>query len=119
MERLKVIEINGVEYLVAEETVPEPVEFRLYYNEDGSVKHYTCEKLEGAYIVIDQQTYGEMRMDVRVKDGKITKVVPGMIISKLKPDDNLGTATAISDISMVVADDQIEKQKWKLHTHEL
>ena len=75
MERLKVIEINGVEYLVAEETVPEPVEFRLYYNDDGSVKHYTCEKLDGDYIIIDQQTYSEMRMDIRVKDGKISRIV--------------------------------------------
>lgn len=118
MERLKVIEINGVEYLVAEETIPEPVEFRLYYNDDGSVRFYTCEKPEGNFITVDQQVFGEMRMDIRVIDGKISKVQPGMIIKKLKPDTT-GQATAMSDISMVVNDDYAEQQKWKLHTHEL
>jgi hypothetical protein len=118
MERLKVIEINGVEYLVAEETVQQPVEFRLYYNDDGSVRFYTCDKPEGNYIIIDNQTFSEMRMDIRVVDGKISKVIPGMIIQKLKPDSE-GQSTAQLDISIIVGDDYPEKQKWKLHTHEL
>lgn len=118
MERLKVIEINGVEYLVAEETVQQPVEFRLYYNDDGSVQFYTCEKPEGNYIIIDKQTFSEMRMDIRVIDGKISKVIPGMIVQKLKPDDE-GQPTAESDISIIVGDGYSEQQKWKLHTYEL
>jgi hypothetical protein len=54
----------------------------------------------------------------RVVDGKISKVIPGMIIQKLKPDSE-GQSTAQLDISIIVGDDYPEKQKWKLHTHEL
>lgn len=118
MERLKVIEINGVEYLVAEETVPEPVEFRLYYKDDGSVDFYTCDKPDGKFILIDKNTFAEMRYDIKVVDGKIVKVVPGMTVSKLKPDDE-GQSTAKTDISVVVNSDYTDQQKWKLHTHEL
>jgi hypothetical protein len=118
MEKLKVIEINGVEYLVAEETVPEPVEFRLYYKDDGSVEFYTCDKPIGNFIVIDKNTFAEMRYDIRVVEGKIVKIVPGMTVSKLKPDVE-GQSTAKTDISVVVNSDYAEQQKWKLHTHEL
>ena len=118
MERLKVIEINGVEYLVAEETVPEPVEFRLYYKENGSVDFYTCEKPAGNYIVIDKNTFAEMRYDIKIIDGKITRIVPGMTISKLKPDND-GQSTANADVSVIVNNDYTDQQKWKLHTHEL
>jgi len=118
MERLKVIEINGVEYLVAEETIVEPVEFRLYYRDDGSVDFYTCDKPEGNYIIIDKNTFSEMRYDIRVIEGKIVKIVPGMTFSKLKPADE-GQSTAKTDISVVVNSDYTDQQKWKLHTHEL
>lgn len=118
MERFKVIEINGVEYLVAEETVPEPVEFRLYYKDDGSVNFYTCEKPEGNFIIVDKNVFSEMRQDIKVIDGKIVKIVPGMTIAKLKPD-NEGQSTASSDISVIVNSDYTDQQKWKLHKHEL
>lgn len=119
MERLKVIEINGVEYLVAEETIQEPVEFRLYYRDDGSVDFYTCEKPEGNFIIIDKDIFAEMRHDVRVIDRKIVKIVPGMSFTKLKPDDVEGQATAKTDITVVVNSDYTDQQKWKLYTHEL
>jgi hypothetical protein len=37
----------------------EPPEFRLYYDEKGNVICYTCEKLEGNYVIIDAQTFAE------------------------------------------------------------
>ena len=94
------------------------LEYRLYYDEHGKVLFYTCEKPEGNYIIIDNQTFSEMRMDVRVIDGKISKVIPGMIVQKLKPDSE-GQLTAESDISIIVGDGYPEQQKWKLHTYEL
>lgn len=118
MEKLKVIEINGVEYLVAEETVQQPVEFRLYYRDDGSVDFYTCEKPEGKFIIIDKNTFSEMRYDIKVIDNKIVKIVPGMTFSKLKPGDE-GQSTAKQDVSVVVNSDYTDQQKWKLHIHEL
>ena len=41
-------------------------EFRLYYDDKGYVITYTCEKLEGNYIVIDALAFAEARPDVRV-----------------------------------------------------
>lgn len=119
VERVKVVEINGVEYLVVEESTPEEVEFRLYHDDMGNLLFYTCEKPEGQYIVIDRQTYVEARPDWRVVDGKLVKIVPGTIISKLKPNDDEGTECAVDDITIVVDKNFINKQKWKLDSYEL
>ena len=79
-----------------------PPEFRLYYDEKGNVVTYTCEKLDGNYIVIDALTFAQARPDVRVIDGKISTVQPAMVITKLMPDDDNGTLCAIEDVSIVV-----------------
>ena len=58
-------------------------EFRLYYDERGKVITYTCDKLEGTYIVVDALTFAEARQDIRVVDGKLSRVVQGAMVSKL------------------------------------
>jgi len=116
-ERVKVVEIDGVEYLVVEDSKPTEVEFRVYYDEMGKIICYTCDKLEGNHIIIDRQAFIEARPDLRVIDGKLTKYVPGVIISKLKPDIE-GTSCALEDIS-IIAQDDCQTQKWKLHSYEL
>lgn len=96
-----------------------PPEFRLYYDEKGKVVTYTCEKLEGNYIVIDALTFAQARPDVRVIDGRISTVQPTMIITKLMPDDN-GTLCAEEDVSIVVQPNHAGKiQKWNLNIYEL
>ena len=97
-----------------------PPEFRLYYDEKGNVVTYTCEKLEGNYIVIDALTFAQARPDVRVIDGKISTVQPAMVITKLMPDDDNGTLCAIEDVSIVVKPSHAGKiQKWNLNIYEL
>lgn len=96
-----------------------PPEFRLYYDEQGKVICYTCEKLDGNYIVIDARTFAEGRPDVRVINGKISTVNSNAIVSKLMPDTT-GQLTTEEDISIIV--DQSYKGKtttWKIHTYEL
>lgn len=96
-----------------------PPEFRLYYDEKGHVVTYTCEKLEGNYIVIDALTFAQARPDVRVIDGKISTVQPAMVITKLMPDDN-GILCAEEDVSIVVQPNHAGKiQKWNLNIYEL
>lgn len=100
---------------------PKPIvpEFRLYYDDKGHVVTYTCEKLEGNYIVIDALTFAQARPDVRVIDGKISSLQPAMIITKLMPDVN-GTMCAEEDISIVVQPNHAGKiQKWNLNIYEL
>lgn len=96
-----------------------PPEFRLYYDEKGNVITYTCEKIEGNYIVIDAFTFAQARPDVRVIDGKISTVQPAMIVTKLMPDVN-GIMCAEEDISIVVQSNHAGKiQKWNLNIYEL
>lgn len=94
-------------------------EFRLYYDEKGYVVCYSCEKLEGNYIVIDALTYAEARPDVRVLDGKLIRVSFNTVVSKLVPS-NEGVLCAKDDVSLLVQDtDTVETQKWKLKIYEL
>ena len=94
-------------------------EFRLYYDDKGKVLFYSCEKLEGNYIVIDATTYSIGRPDLRVIDGKISTAVPSLVVSKLMPNKEGITCTE-EDISIIV--DKNYKGKtinWNLTTYEL
>jgi len=105
--------------LIREAPKIEKPEFRLYYDEKGYVVCYSCEKLEGNYIVIDALTYAEARPDVRVLDGKLIRVSSNSVVSKLVPS-NEGVLCAKDDVSLLVQDtDAVETQKWKLKTYEL
>jgi len=75
-------------------------EFRLYYDDNGNVLHYTCEQSTGNFVVIDAQTYAEGRHDVIVVNGKIEKIQHTIMISKLAPNKE-GTECATADISIV------------------
>lgn len=110
-----------MEEIVIWEPKPLPkIEFRLYYDDKGKVVCYTCEKLEGNYIVIDAQTYAIGRPDIRVVDGKISTVAPSAIVTKLMIDEIIGTECAYEDVSIVVDSSYTgKKQKWKLDIHEL
>jgi len=81
-------------------TVKVERENRLYYNDAGQPTTYSQENLPGNYIVVDQQTFNECRMDVRVVDGKLTR--PNMITEfrKLVPSDE-GTETLAEDITLI------------------
>ena len=94
-----------------------PPEFRLYYDDKGNVVCYSCEKLEGQYIIIDALTYAIARPDVKIIDGKISTVAPDAVVYKLMPSDD-GTACAMEDIS-IISDGLIETTKWKLRIYEL
>jgi len=89
------------------------VEFRLYYDDNGRVLCYTCENLEGNYIVIDSDTYHQCRPDNYVIDGKIVNRNEITIVTKLKPSDK-GTLCSNEDISMIALDGT----RWELTTNE-
>lgn len=95
-------------------------EFRLYYNDKGHVLCYSCEKLEGNYIVIDSTTYAEARPDIRVIDGKIVRSATNVVIEKLVPNTNEGTICSSEDVSIIVNYDFTGKTtRWKLNLYEL
>lgn len=98
--------------IIWEAPVLEKPEFRLYYDEKGYVVTYTCEKLEGNYVVIDTTTYAEARPDIRVIDGKLVRSTVGAVISKLYPADD-GVLCEREDLSVITA---ANGQHWKLKT---
>ena len=94
-------------------------EFRLYYDESGKVITYTCEKLDGNYVIIDTSTFAQARPDVRVVDGRITTVTSNAVVSKLMPCD-AGKECAKHDISITVNKGfKGETTFWKMITYEL
>ena len=104
------------EYVITwEAPVLEKPEFRLYYDERGNVITYSCEKLDGDYIVIDAMTFAEARPDVVVIDGRLIRSGSGAVISRYYPDKT-GILCEVEDISIVT---ETEGQYWKLKTYEL
>jgi hypothetical protein len=80
-----------------------PPELRLYYDDTGAVICYSGDKsIQGEYIVIDTQTFAEARPDVRVIDGKISRVKPNAVVYKLMPDNEEGISCHPKDISIIV-----------------
>ena len=80
------------------------VEYFLYYDDLGNILHYSCEKKEGNYLVIDAQTYAEGRHDIRVEEGKIVKAYATPTIHKLEKSTT-GTRCAAEDVSIVVPEE--------------
>lgn len=98
-----------------------PPEFRLYYDEHGKVICYTCEKLEGNYIVIDKTTYAEARPDIRVVDKKISRNLAMSVITKLAVvnDNDIGVTCDTDDVSIIVNENYIgNTKKWGLKIYE-
>lgn len=98
-----------------EAPVIEVPEFRLYFDDKGKVLCYTCEKLEGDYIVIDSLTFAEARPDVRVVDGKLVRAGTTAVVAKLHPSDE-GTLCETEDVSVI---SETTGQHWKLKIYEL
>jgi hypothetical protein len=90
--------------IIWEPPVLEKPEFRLYYDDRGNVITYTCEKLDGNYIIIDALTFAEARPDVKVVDNKLVKIGTGSVISRLFSSDE-GIMCEKEDISIVTNSD--------------
>jgi hypothetical protein len=80
---------------------PQPVFFRLYYNQDGSPLHYTMEDLPGNWVEIDRETYVAADPWVKVVDGKIKKLnrlsVQKLVLS------NQGTSCHPNNVAVIDA----------------
>ena len=90
-------------------------EFRLYYDDKGYVITYTCEKLEGNYVVLDALTFAEARPDIRVIDGQILRNHSGSVVSKLCKGTE-GVLCEIEDVSIIT---ETDGQYWSLETKSL
>ena len=116
---MSIEEQSQEEYIILwEQPKLEPPEFRLYYDDKGSVICYTGDKsLTGNYIVIDAQTFAEARPDIKIIDGKISNATPKSVVYKLMPNDNEGVECHIEDVSIILGS-EYNGQKWKLNIYE-
>ena len=89
---------------------PDPVFFRLYYDEQGSPVVYSMEDLPGMYIEIDQATYAKNSYQVWVIDGKLIHIEYAKVYSKLQPSES-GTLCHPQDVAVVVNTEP--NTKWK------
>ena len=90
-------------------------EFRLYYDDTGKVLFYTCEKLDGNFIVVNSDVYFQSRFDIKIVDNKIISIYGKKIIAKLQPNTN-GTGCYANDISIIY--DGPNSKKWSLTLNE-
>ena len=82
---------------------PEPIQYRLYYNPDGSPRIYTMENLPGAWIEVSQQIYITAPWNVRVVNGELEIIPVIKTYHKLRPG-NHGVACYPRDVCVVVSD---------------
>ena len=99
-------------------TEPNPIFYRLYYNDDGSPIIYSMEVLPGNYIEVDPSTYAVAPFDVKVINDKLTYIKPVITVKKLQPNDLNGTTCNPCDICVIVSTDQTHI-KWTMVNNEL
>lgn len=75
-------------------------EYRLYYNEDGTLREYSRQEQEGNYIVVTKQEFFEGRFDVRIEDGKLINPNRTTQYRKLVPSDE-GVETLKEDVTII------------------
>lgn len=90
------------------------VEFRLYHN-NGNFICYSCEELDGEYVVVDAETYALGDPHIQVIEGKIEPLSFGMELYKLTKNKK-GTMCPVEDIAIVV--DKSYKGKTNKYSYE-
>jgi hypothetical protein len=97
---------------------PNPIVYRLYYNDDGAPIIYSMEALPGNYIEVDQSTYVLAPFNIKVIDGKLVYIKPVITVNKLQPADLNGTACDPRDVCVIVDTDRLHT-KWATVNNEL
>jgi len=93
---------------------PQPVFFRLYYNEQGHPIIYSMEDLPGTYIEVDAEIYARTPMNVRVQNGHLIELKSA--VYRLAPADT-GTPCHPNNVAIVVAETE-PHQRWSMKTYE-
>jgi hypothetical protein len=93
---------------------PQPVFWRLYYNEQGDPITYSMENIPGTYIDVDPETYARAPFNVRVQAGRLIELKSA--VRRLAPTDS-GTACHPDNVAIVVVEKE-PHQRWSMKTYE-
>lgn len=99
---------------------PEPkvLEYKLYYNQDGTPLCYSMDSLPGKYVEIDAEMFALRPWNVKVVDDKIVFVDPPVTVQKLQPNYQTGTSCHPQDVCVVVQQ-HLPHTKWNKITNEI
>ena len=95
---------------------PKPVDYRIYYNEQGELLFYSMDDVPGTYISIDADAFARSATNVVVQDGRLFEIVNTTTV-KLQPSDT-GTPCHPDDVCIVVPETH-EHQRWSKQRHGL
>ena len=91
--------------------MPNPIEYRVYYDSTGKVITYTTEDIPGDYIIVTAEQYAEARSDALVFNGKLVLPHKVKVVSKLIRNLDRGVSTSKYDINVIT---DIDSTKWEL-----
>lgn len=94
---------------------PQPVFYRLYYNDQGLPLFYSMEDLPGNYIELTLEQYRLSDSNVRVRQGKLVAVT--WTTSECLERTDTGTPCHPDNIAIVVRPEQ-PHQCWSKRTYE-
>ena len=92
---------------------PEPVVYRLYYDNNGKPLVYTCDQLPGNWIAVSADEFAKSSYKVRVVNNKLIHITPEYMIDKLVPNSEQGTPCHTYSVCVPVNEDQTH-MKWTL-----
>lgn len=93
---------------------PQPVQYRLYHDEQGRLLFYSMEDVPGTWIEIDQALYTRSPHRVRVINGQVHELEWRKSI-KLTPSQ-IGTPCHPKDVTIIY--DSSQAQHWAIMAHE-
>ena len=92
---------------------PQPIFYRVYYDDNGIPLFYSMEDLPGKYIELDHATYADPPKYAKVVDGQLIRLKTNTVL-KLHPRlDGPGTPCHPKNVSIVV-DPKEPNTKWIL-----
>lgn len=89
------------------------VEYRVYYDGQGNITCYSMEDLPGEYVVVDRQTFDQVRMDLKVRNGQLIRLTKQSTWRLMPAQDNVYACHA-DDVSIIVDGDYHNKKFWKV-----
>lgn len=97
---------------------PNPVTYRCYYHEDGTVDFYTMDDLPGRYIEVSREIYVASPHNAKIQNGVFHLIPKGRSIESLVPGQPQGTRCHPRDVCIVVLDHETGIN-WDIKQHEI